>query len=96
MKDKAESFNLKELIRIDTDLNDTSLGASGVTHFAFAQRKYVGFRCKYEYDVKVLLIATEKNFCVVTYKLNASYEHVVIALCKLYNALWTIRECHEE
>ena len=64
------------MIRVDTEVLAHQLGESGVTHFAFAQRKYVGFRCKYEYDVKCLLIATEKAFCMVTYKLNASYEQV--------------------
>ena len=64
------------MMRFDTDVLTNELGESGVTHFGFAQRKYVGFWCKYEYDVKCLLIATEKSFCMVTYKLNASYEQV--------------------
>ena len=64
------------MLRIDTEVLTHELGESGVTHFSFAQRKYVGFRCKYEYDIKCLLIATEKAFCMVTYKLNASYEQV--------------------
>ena len=76
LKDKAESFNLKELIRVDTEFTENALGSTGVTQFSFAQRKFVGFRCKYEYDVKALLIATDKAFCMVTYKLNASYEQV--------------------
>ena len=74
LREKAQSFNLKEMLRIDTEVLTHELGESGVTHFGFAQRKYVGFRCKYEYDIKCLLIATEKAFCMVTYKLNASYE----------------------
>ena len=76
LKEKAEAFNLKEVLRFDTEVLTNDLGETGVTHFSFAQRKYVGFRCKYEYDVKCLLIATEKSFCMVTYKLNASYEQV--------------------
>ena len=67
---------MKELLRIDTDLSESALGSSGIIHTAFAQRKYVGFRCRYEYDVKALLVASEKAFVLVTYKLNASYEHV--------------------
>ena len=74
LREKVQSFNLKEMLRIDTEVLTHELGESGVTHFGFAQRKYVGFRCKYEYDIKCLLIATEKAFCMVTYKLNASYE----------------------
>ena len=76
LKERADVFNLKEMIRVDTDVLTNELDESGVTHFMFAQSKYVGFRCKYEYDFKYLLIATEKSFCIVNYKLNASYEQV--------------------
>ena len=36
LKERADVFNLKEMIRIDTDVITNELEESGVTHFMFA------------------------------------------------------------
>ena len=38
---------------------------------SFAQRKFMGFRCKYEYDAKVVLIASDKQVVLLTYTLES-------------------------
>ena len=36
LKERADVFNLKEMIRVDTDVLTNELDESGVTHFMFA------------------------------------------------------------
>lgn len=59
------TFNLKEQLRLNSGLNP----ASSVKIMSFAQRKYMGFRCKYEYDAKAVLLSTEKQICILSYTL---------------------------
>ncbi len=37
----------------------------------FAQRKFMGYRCKYEYDAKAILMYSDKELCVITYTLES-------------------------
>ncbi len=37
----------------------------------FAQRKFMGFRCKYEYDAKAVLLYTDKQICLLSYTLES-------------------------
>lgn len=72
----VSGFDLKEQIRLDTGVrNGDQEGPAGphdeegVQMMCFAQRKFMGFRCKYEYDAKALLFCTQRQLCVVTYTL---------------------------
>ena len=38
---------------------------------SFAQRKFMGFRCKYEYDTKAIGIYTDKQIVVLSYTLES-------------------------
>ena len=38
---------------------------------SFAQRKFMGFRCKYEYDTKAVAIYTDKQIVVLSYTLES-------------------------
>ena len=55
----AGTFSLKEQMRVHSGLV-TGILSSWVKSMSFSQRKYMGFRCKYEYDAKALLLCTEK------------------------------------
>ena len=37
---------------------------------SFSQHKFMGFRCKYEYDAKVVFIASDQQIIVMTYTLE--------------------------
>ena len=37
----------------------------------FAQRKFMGYRCKYEFDAKAILMYSDKEMCVLTYTLES-------------------------
>ena len=41
---------------------------------SFAQRRFLGFRCKYEYDAKAVLVYSEHQLLVVTYTLDSMGE----------------------
>ena len=43
----------------------------GVIGMSFAQRKFMGFRCKYEYDTKAVAIYTDKQIVVLSYTLES-------------------------
>ena len=38
---------------------------------SFAQRKFMGFRCKYEYDTKAIAVYTDKQIVVLSYTLES-------------------------
>lgn len=61
------TFNLKEQMRMDTG-NWKGFNTIGMS---FAQRKFLGYRCKYEYDAKVLLLYSPKKIVLVTYTLES-------------------------
>ena len=44
---------------------------------SFAQRKFMGFRCKYEYDTKAILLCTDKQLLILTYTLESLGESTV-------------------
>ena len=41
---------------------------------SFAQRKFLGFRCKYEYDAKAVLVYSDHHILVITYTLESMGE----------------------
>ena len=59
------TFNLKEQLRLNTGIRPSP----NIRMMSFAQRKYMGFRCKYEYDAKALLLSSDKQICLLTYTL---------------------------
>ena len=57
-------------MRINTGIVSSG-GKTGAFTMSFAQRKFMGFRCKYEYDAKVVLIASDKQVVLLTYTLES-------------------------
>jgi hypothetical protein len=41
-----------------------------IKFISFSQRKYAGFRNKYEFDRKRILIGTSSSFAIVGYNIN--------------------------
>ena len=52
----------------------------------FAQRKFMGFRCKYEYDAKAVLVYTDKQICLLSYTLESLGESSVPNLAAAFHA----------
>ena len=67
------SFNLKEQMRLDAAQGDFQQDGNGFVALgmSFAQRKFIGFRCKYEYDAKAVLIYSRRQIFVLTYTMES-------------------------
>ena len=63
-------FNLKEQMRLDTG----EWHGKNIIGMSFAQRKFIGFRCKFEYDAKAVLLYSENQILVLTYTLESMGE----------------------
>ena len=64
------TFNLREQMWLETREWDgvPTIGMS------FAQRKFIGFRCKYEYDAKVVMVYSDRQIILLTYTLESMGE----------------------
>ena len=57
-------------MRLSTGIRSSSGKLGGAFTMSFSQHKFMGFRCKYEYDAKVVIIASDKQIIVMTYTLE--------------------------
>ena len=68
---RSGAFNLREQLRLNTGILCTGNKPGGAFTMSFAQRKFMGFRCKYEYDAKAVLICSDKQIVLLTYTLDS-------------------------
>ena len=57
-------------MRLSTGIRSASGKLGGAFTMSFSQHKFMGFRCKYEYDAKVVIIASDQQIIVMTYTLE--------------------------
>ena len=69
-KESKNKFTLFESFRV-------SLENEPIKFLSFSQRKFMGFRFKYKFDRKRVLMASDKTFCIVGYDTDDQYEELI-------------------